>query len=121
MSFNVKKLFDRRKRRVRFQVSRVSAGRHRLTIYRSNLHTYAQVIDDTTGHTIASASTIEKDTRKSLKNGANLGAAQEIGKSVAARALKAGVSQVVFDRGGYLYHGRVKALAEAARAEGLQF
>ena len=93
--------------------------RPRLSIYRSLKHIYAQVIDDRTGRTVASASTAEKDT--SLKAGGNLAGAKEVGKLVAQRAKEAGVTKVVYDRGGYLYHGRIKALAEAAREGGLEF
>ncbi|HQS84226.1 MAG: 50S ribosomal protein L18 [Alphaproteobacteria bacterium 16-39-46] len=121
MSFKGNNLFDRRKRRVRFDIKRAENGRARLTVHRTNLHIYAQVIEDATGRTVAQASTVEKDVRKTIKNGGTTLAAQEIGKQVAARALKVGVKEVVFDRGGYLYHGRVKALADAARETGLQF
>ncbi len=121
MSFTGKSLSERRKRRVRFDIKRAENGRARLTVHRTNLHMYAQIIEDATGHTVAQASTVEKNLRKTLKNGGTIPAAQEIGKQVAARALKAGIKEVVFDRGGYLYHGRVKALADAARETGLQF
>ena len=94
--------------------------RPRLNIYRSLSHIYAQVIDDTQGKTLASASSLDKDL-KTAKNGGNLEGAQAVGKLVAARAKEAGVEKVVFDRGGYLYHGRVKALADAAREGGLNF
>jgi large subunit ribosomal protein L18 len=90
-------------------------------VFRSGKHIYAQVIDDGAGKTVASASTLEKDLKSSLKKGSDLTAATAVGKLVAERALKAGVKEVVFDRGGYLYHGRVKALAEAAREAGLSF
>lgn len=102
--------------RIRKKV-RGTADRPRLAVFRSLNHIYAQVIDDATGKTIASASTAEKDF--SGKTGGNIDAAKEIGKSIAERALKAGVSSVVFDRGGYLYHGRVKALLDATRENGL--
>ena len=90
-------------------------------MFRSSKHIYAQVIDDTKGETLASASSIEKDMRGSMKTGANIEAAKAVGKLVAERAAAKGVKDVVFDRGGYLYHGRVKALADAAREGGLKF
>ena len=93
----------------------------RLSVYRSGKHIYAQVIDDINGATLASASSLDKDFKGKMKNGAGVEAAGEVGKLVAERAKKAGVEVVVFDRGGYLYHGRVKALAEAARESGLSF
>ena len=96
-------------------------GRARLSVFRSSKHIYAQVIDDTKGETLASASSIEKDMRGSMKNGANIAAAKAVGKLVAERAAAKGIKDVVFDRGGYLYHGRVKALADAAREGGLKF
>jgi large subunit ribosomal protein L18 len=114
-------LFDRRKARVRRTLRAHTAGRPRLSVHRSSKHIYAQVIDDAQGKTVASASTLEKDVKGSLKTGADKAAAAAIGKLIAERALKAGVNEVVFDRGGYLYHGRVKALAEAAREGGLSF
>lgn len=95
--------------------------RPRLSIFRSHQHIYAQVINDEEGHTLAAASTAGKDLKKDLKYGGNSSAAEVVGKQVAEKALKAGVEKVVFDRGGNLYHGRVKALAEAAREAGLQF
>jgi large subunit ribosomal protein L18 len=116
-----KQLFDRRRGRVRGKISKRSRGRVRLSVFRSGRHIYAQVIDDRSGNTIASASSLEKDLRSSLKNGSTIEAAGEVGKLVAERAKKAGVEQVVFDRGAYLYHGRVKALADAAREAGLKF
>ncbi len=115
------RLFDRRKARVRRALTARSAGRPRLSIHRSSQHIYAQVIDDQDGKTVAAASTLEKDVKASLKTGADKAAAAAVGKLIAERALKAGVKQVVFDRGGYLYHGRVKALGDAAREGGLQF
>jgi large subunit ribosomal protein L18 len=114
-------LFDRRKARVRRSL-RASAGtRPRLSVHRSSKHIYAQVIDDAQGKTVAAASTLEKDVKGSLKTGADKAAAAAVGKLVAERATKAGIKEVVFDRGGYLYHGRVKALADAAREGGLSF
>ena len=106
--------------RVRIKVSGTTE-RPRLCVYRSLGHIYAQVIDDRTGKTLVSASSLDKETKKNLKGGGNVAAAKVIGKAVAERAKAAGVSKVVFDRGGYKYHGRVKALADAAREAGLQF
>jgi len=106
--------------RVRTRISGTSE-RPRLCVYRSLGHIYAQVIDDQSGKTLASASSVDKETKKNLKGGGNVAAARTIGKTVADRAKAAGVSKVVFDRGGYKYHGRVKALADAAREAGLQF
>lgn len=110
----------RRHLRVRHRIEG-TAERPRLNVYRSNKHIYAQVIDDVTGNTLASASTLDKEFTSDVKNGGNVDAAQKIGELVAKRALDKGVSQVVFDRGGYLYHGRVQALADAAREAGLKF
>jgi large subunit ribosomal protein L18 len=114
-------LQSRRRARLRYQLKQKSGGRPRLSVFRSGKHIYAQVIDDGVGRTVAAASSIEKDLRGSLKTGADKDAATTVGKLVAERALAAGVSKVVFDRGPYLYHGRVKALAEAAREGGLSF
>jgi len=115
------KIFDRRKQRVRIQLAKRQGSRPRLSVFRSSQQIYAQIIDDDKGVTLASASTIEKDMKKSLKTGADQAAATEIGKLIAERGTAAGVKEVIFDRGGYLYHGRVKALAEAAREGGLSF
>ena len=112
---------ERRKARVRRTVLARSGGRPRLSVFRSSQQIYAQVIDDERGRTIASASSLEKTMRESMKTGANVEAARRVGKEVAERAKKAGVDKVVFDRGGYMYHGRVKALAEGAREGGLDF
>ena len=109
----------RRKQRVRLSLRRTANGRPRLSIFRSSKHIYAQVIDDAKGETLASASSLEKTMRDA--SGANIDAAKAVGKLVAERAVKNGVTEVVFDRGGYLYHGRVKALADAAREGGLSF
>jgi len=109
---------ERRKQRVRRQLRKVANGRPRLSVFRSAKHIYAQVIDDAKGHTVASASTKETDFSG---NGGNVAAATVVGKTIAERAKKAGVETVIFDRGGYIYHGRVKALAEAAREAGLSF
>jgi large subunit ribosomal protein L18 len=111
----------RRIARVRQAIRKAGAGRARLSVFRSSKYIYAQVIDDTAGRTLASASSIEKDLREKLKTGADTAAANEVGKLLAERAVKAGVKDVVFDRGGYLYHGRVKALADGAREGGLNF
>jgi large subunit ribosomal protein L18 len=111
----------RRKTRVRRALKRVAGGRPRLSVFRSSQHIYAQVIDDAAGRTLVSASSREKDLRGTLKSGANVAAAKEVGKRVAERAKEKGVKKVVFDRGGYLFHGRVKALADAAREGGLEF
>jgi large subunit ribosomal protein L18 len=113
--------FMRRSRRVRHALKRAANGRARLSVFRSSKHIYAQVIDDSAGRTVAAASTLDKDLRGNLPKGSDIAAASAVGKLVAERALKAGVKDVVFDRGGYLYHGRVKALAEAAREAGLNF
>ena len=112
---------DRRKARVRRALRAAANGRPRLSVFRSSKQIYAQIIDDAQGHTIVSASTIEKDLKGGLKTGADVSAAAAVGKLVAERAAAAGVKQVVFDRGGYQYHGRVKALADAAREGGLEF
>jgi large subunit ribosomal protein L18 len=112
---------DRRKARVRRAIKKAANGRPRLSVFRSSKQIYAQIIDDARGHTMVAASTLEKDLKGKLKTGADVQAAKEIGRLVAERAVQAGVKQVVFDRSGYLYHGRVKALAEAAREGGLEF
>ena len=112
---------ERRKARVRRAIRATANGRPRLSVHRSSKHIYAQVIDDSKGVTLAAASTLEKDLRGSLKTGADIAAAQAIGKLVAERAVAAGVKDVVFDRGAFIYHGRVKALADAAREGGLNF
>ncbi len=112
---------DRRKARVRRAIKKAANGRPRLSVFRSSKQIYAQIIDDVRGHTLAAASTLEKDVKGKLKTGADVAAAKEIGRLVAERAIQAGVKQVVFDRSGYLYHGRVKALADAAREGGLEF
>ena len=111
---------DRRHARVRKHVDG-TAERPRLAIFRSLHHISAQVIDDAAGHTVAAASTYEADVRKGLQSNANAAAAAAVGRAVAERAKAAGVTKVVFDRGGYLYHGRVKALADAAREAGMEF
>jgi len=116
-----KQAIQKRAQRIRRQLKKVAGERPRLSVHRSSKHIYAQVIDDAKGHTLAAASSIEKDLKGSLKTGADAAAAAAIGKLVAERAVKAGVTEVIFDRGPYIYHGRVKALAEAAREAGLSF
>ncbi len=111
----------RRQARTRRELKEVAYGRPRLSVFRSAKQIYVQVIDDVKGHTLAAASSIEKDIKKDLKTGADINAAKKVGMVAAERALKAGVKQVVFDRGSYLYHGRVKAVAEGAREAGLDF
>ena len=111
----------RRTAKVRRNIRRAAGERARLSVFRSSKHIYAQVIDDEKGETLAAASSLEKDLRGSLKTGANKDAAKAVGKLIAERAAAKGVKDVVFDRGGYLYHGRIKALADAAREGGLNF
>ena len=115
-----KALFARRKERVRIQIRKKAIGRVRLSVFRSGRHIYAQLIDDAKGVTLASASTLDKDL-KTAKSSATLDAAKSVGAAIAKKGSKAGVKEVVFDRGGYLFHGRVKALADAARENGLSF
>ena len=112
-------LFEKRRRRNRTALRARSGGRPRLSVHRSGKHIYVQVIDDAQGKTLAAASTLEKDVRSTT--GANIDAAKAVGARIAEAAKKAGVTQVVFDRGGFLFHGRVKALADAAREGGLEF
>lgn len=116
-----KELQQRRRTRLRFQLRRKAGGRARLSVFRSSKHIYAQIIDDSHGRTMAAASSLDRSLREELKTGADKDAAAAVGKLVAERALAAGITEVVFDRGAYLYHGRVKALAEAAREGGLAF
>ena len=111
----------RRTAKVRRNIRRAAGGRARLSVFRSSKHIYAQVIDDIKGETLASASSLEKTLREGKKTGANIDAAKAVGKLLAERAAAKGVKEVVFDRGGYLFHGRVKALADAAREGGLKF
>ncbi len=110
----------RRHRRVRGKVSGTTE-RPRLCVTRTNAHIYAQIIDDKTGRTVASASSLDKEVAADLKSGSNIDAAKAVGAAVGRRALEAGVNEVVFDRGGRLYHGRVQALADGARSAGLKF
>ena len=116
-----KRLFDRRRRRSRMQLRRKSKDRPRLSVFRSGKHIYAQIIDDRQHATLAAASSLEKDFRGKLKTGADKTAAGQVGKVIAERALAKGIKNVVFDRGGFRFHGRIKALAEAAREGGLSF
>jgi large subunit ribosomal protein L18 len=118
---DAKTLFERRKQRSRFKLRQRAGGKPRLSVHRSSKYIYAQVIDDVKGVTVASASSLEKDMRSKFKNGADKAAAGEVGKLLAERAAAAGVKDVIFDRGGYRFHGRVKALADAAREAGLSF
>lgn len=110
-----------RAKRVRRALRKVAGDKARLSVFRSSKHIYAQVIDDAGGRTLATASSIDKDLKGKLKTGADKAAATEVGKLVAARAREAGIDKVVFDRGRYLFHGRIKALADAAREGGLKF
>ena len=114
-------LFRRRRERVRFKLRQAAQGRARLSVFRSSRHIYAQIIDDLAGRTLAAASTLDAGLKPNLKTGADKGAASAVGKLLAERAKAAGVERVVFDRGAYLYHGRIKALADAAREGGLDF
>jgi len=107
-------------RRIRARVRGVVA-KPRLNVYRSLCHIYAQIVDDSRGATLVSASSVDKDMRRTLKNGGTVAAAKIVGEALAARAKTAGITHVIFDRGGYAYHGRIKALAEAARGGGLRF
>ncbi len=116
-----KELFERRKARVRTSIRKNAIGRPRLSVFRSGLHIYVQIIDDVNGSTLAAASTVDKELKGKLKTGANIDAAKAVGKLIAERAVSKGIKEVVFDRGGYIYHGRVKALADAAREGGLAF
>lgn len=123
MALSRENLFARRKARARFKLRKVSGLRPRLSVFRSSKHIYAQIIDDTKGVTVACASTLDEEAKKSLAKGkgTDTKAAAVVGKLVAERAKKVGVTDVVFDRGGYIYHGRVKALGDAARESGLNF
>ncbi len=120
------RLSDRTARRTasvrrKVKLAAVKNGRARLSVFRSSKHIHAQLIDDVKGHTLAAASSLETAMREGSKTGANIEAAKAVGKLIAERAKKKGITDVVFDRGGYMYHGRVKALAEAAREGGLNF
>jgi large subunit ribosomal protein L18 len=121
MSEKSKALFLRRRQRVRAKLQRVANNRPRLSVFRSSKHIYAQIIDDAAGHTLAAASSLDGGLRTSFESGADVAAAGAVGKLIAQRAKAAGIERVVFDRGAYLFHGRVKALADAARESGLVF
>ena len=121
MANKANKLFERRQQRTRWALRQKASDRPRLSVFRSSLHIYAQIIDDVNGATVAAASTLDKELKGKLKTGANLDAAKEVGKLIASRATAKGIKAVVFDRGGYKYHGRIKALADAAREGGLAF
>ncbi len=116
-----KALFERRKQRVRFAIRKQMNGRVRLSVFRSGRHIYAQLIDDSKGATLAAASSLDSEVKGQVKSTSTIEAAKAIGALIAQRAKKANVKEVVFDRGGYLFHGRVKALADAAREAGLSF
>jgi large subunit ribosomal protein L18 len=114
-------LFRRRRGRTRFKLRQAAKGRVRLSVFRSSRHIYAQIIDDAAGRTLAAASTLDSSLKGGLKTGGDKAAASAVGKLIAERAKTAGVERVVFDRGAYLFHGRIKALADAAREGGLEF
>jgi large subunit ribosomal protein L18 len=116
-----RKLYEKRRARVRTALKAAANGKMRLSVFRSSKNIYAQIIDDIKGATIASASTLDKEVRANITKSSDIEAAKYVGKVVAERAVKNGVSEVVFDRGGYAYHGRVKALADSAREAGLKF
>jgi large subunit ribosomal protein L18 len=116
-----KALFARRQRRTRFALRKAGSGRPRLSVFRSGKHIYAQIIDDRKGTTLAAASSLDSGLKGKLKTGADKDAAAQVGKLIAERAVAAGVKEVIFDRGGYIFHGRVAALANAAREGGLSF
>ncbi|MSO71156.1 MAG: 50S ribosomal protein L18 [Alphaproteobacteria bacterium] len=121
MTGHTEKLFTRRRARTRAKLRKQGQGRPRLSVFRSGRHIYVQVIDDGQSRTLAAASTLDADLKGKLKKTSDIGAAKEVGKLIATRAVAAGVTDVVFDRGGFRYHGRVKALADAAREGGLKF
>ncbi len=116
-----KERFERRKRRTRWWIRKLAKGRPRLSVFRSHKHIYCQVIDDERRHTLAAASTLDPELREELAKGSDKEAARRVGLLIAKRAKEAGITKVVFDRGGYKYHGRVQALAEGAREGGLEF
>jgi large subunit ribosomal protein L18 len=116
-----KEAIARRAQRTRRSVKAAANGRARLSVFRSSKQIYAQVIDDAKGETLVAASSLEKELRSGLKSGATIAAAAAIGKAIADRAKAKGITRIVFDRGGYLFHGRIKALAEAVREGGLEF
>jgi large subunit ribosomal protein L18 len=121
MTMKITDLKTRRAERARFALRKKSRGRLRLSVFRSSRHIYAQIIDDAKGVTLAAASSLDKDVKGGVKTGADIEAAKAVGKLLAERAKEKSVSEVVFDRGRYVYHGRVKALADAAREAGLSF
>ena len=118
---NANDRFKRRTRRTRYAIRQVARGKPRLSVFRSSKHIYGQIIDDAAGHTLVAASSLDKGLKASLKTGADMAAAKQVGLMLAEKAKAAGIEAVGFDRGGYKYHGRVKALAEAARKAGLEF
>ena len=118
---STREMFERRRQRNRASLKKNANGQLRLSVHRTSQHIYAQIIDDAKGETLVAASTLDADFKKAGKTGADIPAATAIGKAVGERALKKGLKAVVFDRGGFMYHGRVKALAEAARETGLEF
>lgn len=120
-SVKAKALFERRQERNRIQIRKKAGGRVRLSVFRSGQHIYAQLIDDSKGVTLAQASSLDKDVKGKIKSTSTVEAARSVGEAIARKAKDAKVKEVVFDRGGYLYHGRVKALADAAREHGLSF
>jgi large subunit ribosomal protein L18 len=113
--------FERRAKRTRYALRQAAGGKPRLSVFRSSKHIYGQIIDDTSGHTLVAASTLDKGLKGEIKTGADMAAAKEVGLLLAKKAKEAGIEAVVFDRGGYKYHGRVRALADAAREGGLAF
>ena len=121
MSKNTIELKSRRADRSRYQLRRKSKGRLRLSVFRSSKHIYAQIIDDAKGATLASASSLDEGVKGAVKTGADIAAAKAVGKLIAERAKEQKIDAVVFDRGRFIYHGRVKALADAAREGGLEF
>ena len=116
-----KSLFDKRKLRNRLSIKKNIGNKLRLSVFRSNKHIYCQIIDDVKQITLCSSSTLDPEVKKDLKGSGTIEAAEKVGKDIAAKAKKIGFENVVFDRGGYLYHGRVKSLAEGARSSGLKF
>ena len=116
-----KSLFDKRKLRNRLSIKKNIGNKLRLSVFRSNKHIYCQIIDDVKQITLCSSSTLDSEIKKDLKGSSTIEAAEKVGKDIAAKAKKIGFEKVVFDRGGYLYHGRVKSLAEGARSNGLKF
>lgn len=121
MTTTAKDKHARRRRRIRRRLRLRAGGRLRLSVFRSDKHIYAQVIDDVAGHTLAAASSLDVALREDLRTGATVEAAAKVGKVIAKRAVTVGIADVVFDRGGHRYHGRIKALADAAREGGLKF